>query len=135
MRFRRKQRAFCTALALLAAVGLASCGGGGTTTAGGGSGGTGVGPVTGFGSVLVNGVEYSTNNANVVIGGVENRPESELKVGMRVRVDGGFSATGNAGTAERIEAIREVRGPLDDDGVDNVLNRLTVAGQTVLVDP
>jgi hypothetical protein len=116
-------------------MGLAACGGGGTTVAGGGSGGTGVGPVTGFGSVFVNGVEYSTGGANIVIGGVENRLESELKVGMRVRVDGGFSATGNAGTAERIEAIREVRGPLDDDGVDNVLNRLTVAGQTILVDP
>jgi len=40
--------------------------------------------------VIVNGVSYSTDNANIVIGGVENLPESELKVGMRVRVDGGF---------------------------------------------
>jgi hypothetical protein len=103
--------------------------------AGGGTGGTGVGPVTGFGSVFVNSVRYATDNAAIVIGGEENRPESELKVGMRVRVDGPFSATGNTGSATRIEAIREVRGPLDDNGVDNVLNRLRAAGQTVLVDP
>jgi uncharacterized protein YdeI (BOF family) len=54
---------------------------------------------------------------------------------MRVRVDGPFSATDNSGTATRVEAIREVRGPLDDNGVDNVLKTLRVAGQTVLVDP
>jgi hypothetical protein len=115
-------------------MGLAACGGG-TITAGGGSGGTGVGTVSGFGSVIVNGIRYATDNATIVIGGVENRPESELKVGMRVRVDGTFSTIDNNGRATRIEAIREIRGPLDDNGVDNVLNRLRVAGQTVLVDP
>ncbi|MHB8783450.1 MAG: DUF5666 domain-containing protein [Desulfobacteria bacterium] len=121
-------------LALLLPAALTGCGGG-VTTAGGGTGGTGVGPVTGFGSVKVNGIRYATDNANIVIGGVENRPESELKVGMRVRVDGIFSSTDNTGTAGRIEVIREVRGPMDDNGVDNVLNRLRVAGQTVLVAP
>lgn len=127
-------RTFRAALALLSAALLAACGGG-TITAGGGSGGTGVGPVTGFGSVIVNGVRYSTDNANIVIGGSENRPESELKVGMRVRVDGAFSTIDNTGTATKVVAIREVLGPLDDDGVDNVLHRFSVAGQTVLVDP
>jgi uncharacterized protein YdeI (BOF family) len=102
---------------------------------GGNTDGTGIGPVAGFGSVKVNGVRYATDNANIVIGGVENRPESELKVGMRVRVEGVFSATNNTGTAGRIEVIREVRGPMDDNGVDNVLNRLRVAGQTILIDP
>jgi hypothetical protein len=129
------RRMIFMALALLSVTGLAACGGGGTTVAGGGSGGTGVGPVSGFGSVIVNGIKYSTDNANIVVGGAENRPESELKVGMRVRVEGAFSATDNSGTAKRVEAIREVRGPMDDNGVDNVLNRLRVAGQTVLVDP
>jgi len=135
MKILRMQRALHAALALFFVGLLSACGGGGTMTAGGGSGGTGIGPVTGFGSVIVNGVEYSTDNANIVIGGVENRPESELKVGMRVRVDGGFSTTGNTGSAKRIEAIREVRGPLDNNAVDNVLNRIRVMGQTVLVDP
>ncbi|MDD5762012.1 MAG: DUF5666 domain-containing protein [bacterium] len=130
-----QRRMIFTVLALLLPVALASCGSGGGTTAGGGTGGTGVGPVTGFGSVKVNGIRYAADKANIVIGGVEHRPESELKVGMRVRVDGVFSATDNNGTAMRIEVIREVRGPMDDNGVDNVLNRLRVAGQTVLVAP
>jgi hypothetical protein len=130
-----QRRVIFMTLALLLPVVLTSCGGGAGTTAGGGSGGTGVGPVSGFGSVIVNGVKYSTDNANIVVGGAENRSESELRVGMRVRVDGGFSTTDNTGTAERIEAIREVRGPMNDNGVDNVANRLLVAGQTVLVNP
>ncbi|MBF8260164.1 MAG: conserved exported protein of unknown function [Actinobacteria bacterium] len=85
------RRMIFMALALLLPVLLTSCGGGLGTTAGGGTGGTGVGPVTGFGSVKMNGIRYATDNANIVIGGVENRPESELKVGMRVRIDGVFS--------------------------------------------
>ncbi|HEX9191217.1 MAG TPA: DUF5666 domain-containing protein, partial [Candidatus Deferrimicrobiaceae bacterium] len=135
MNFRGKVRALWKALVLLLVTGLSACGSDGTTTAGGGSGGTGIGPVSGFGSVIVNGVRYATDNANIVIGGAENRPEAELKVGMRVRVAGAFSATDNSGKATRIEAIREVLGPVDDNGVDNALNRLRVAGQTVLVDP
>ncbi|RJP20233.1 MAG: hypothetical protein C4529_09680 [Deltaproteobacteria bacterium] len=134
MDIRNRKGRLLAAIALLFSIAFTSCGGGGDF-AGGGTGGTGVGPVTGFGSVKVNGVRYTTTGANILIGGVENRPESELKVGMRVRVDGDFSAVDNTGTAGRIEVIREVRGPLDDNGVDNVLNRLRVAGQTVLVDP
>src|SRR5512139_368734 len=131
MKFRGMRKSLWTALVLLSMTVLAACGGG-TTTAGGGSGGTGIGPVSGFGSVIVNGVKYATDNANIVVGGAENRPESDLKVGMRVRVEGAFSTTDNTGTAKRIEVLREVRGPVDDNGVDNVLNRLRVAGQTVL---
>jgi len=131
---RRRERSIRIAIALLSLLGLASCGSGSSTTEEG-TGGTGVGPVSGFGSVIVNGVKYSTDNANIVVGGAENRPESELKVGMRVRVEGPFSATDNSGTAKKVESIREVRGPMDDDGVDNVLNQLRVAGQTVLIDP
>lgn len=135
MKIRRQKGLFFLALTLLLPLVLTSCGGGIGSTAGGGTGGTGVGPVTGFGSVKVNGIEYAADNANIVIGGVENRPQSELKVGMRVRVDGVFSTTNNTGTAGRIEVIREVRGPVDDNGVDNVLNRIQVAGQTVLIAP
>ena len=134
MKSRGMQRALHAALALLSAVGLAACGGDGKPGTGG-VGGTGVGPVSGFGSVIVNGIRYSTDNASIRIGGVENRPESELKVGMRVRVEGAFSSTDNTGNARRIETLREVRGPMEDNGVDNALNRLYVAGQTVLVDP
>jgi uncharacterized protein YdeI (BOF family) len=134
MDIRGMKRSLRAALALFSAAILAACGGGETPTAGG-AGGTAVGPVNGFGSVVVNGIRYATDNAVIVIGGVENRAESELKVGMRVRVDGAFSVPGDSGTAKRIEAIREVRGPMDDNAVDNVLNRLRVAGQTVLVDP
>ena len=123
------------AVALLLPVALTGCGGGGTTTAGGGTGGTGVGPVTGFGSVKMNGIEYNTSTADIVIGGNHGQSESQLKVGMRVRVRGAFNDVTGKGTATLIEVLREVRGPMDDNGVDNVLNRLRVAGQTILIDP
>ena len=48
--------------------GLADCTGDGTQTAGGGIGGTGVsqGPITGFGSIFVNGVEIDTSSATIL---------------------------------------------------------------------
>jgi uncharacterized protein YdeI (BOF family) len=130
MKIALQRSTFCGILSLLLA--LASCGG---ERPGEADGGTGVGPISGFGSVIVNGIDYSTDNANIVISGSENRPETELKVGMRVRVDGSFSGTENIGRAMRIELIREVHGPMDDNGVDNVSSLLHVAGQAVLVDP
>ncbi len=130
-----QKRMIFMVLALLLPFVAASCGGGSGTTVGGGVGGTGVGPITGFGSVKLNGIEYDTSTADIVIGGAHGRPEAQLKVGMRARVRGTFSDATGKGVATLIEVLREVRGPMDDNGVDLVNNRVKVAGQTVLVDP
>ena len=127
-----RRGAVLMALALLFPLGLTACGGGGVV-AGGGTGGTGVGPVTGFGSVIVNGVRYDDakiDNTNFFDG--HGRTKADLVVGMMVAVFG--SIHGTDGTADNITVLRHVDGPMDDNGVDLATNRLKVLGQDVLVD-
>ena len=54
---------------------LISCdSGGGGMTAGGGIGGTGIissGTITAFGSIVVNGTEFDTSNAAIIVNGKE----------------------------------------------------------------
>ena len=116
----------------------AGCGGGG----GGSGGGTGgidrggitiaVGPVTGFGSIFVNGVEYSTSGATV---SVDDNPgtESDLRVGQIVRVEGTVDTTGTKGTATKVSFNDQLEGPIQ--GIDPDTGRLVVLGQTVQVGP
>ena len=121
------------ALALLLPVALTGCGGGGTTTAGGGTGGTGIGPVTGFGSVIVNGVRYDDagiDNTNFFDD--RGRTKSGLRAGMMVAISGRIG--GANGTADNITVLRHVDGPMDDNSVDLATSRLKVMGQDVIVD-
>ncbi len=122
------------------AAGLATgCGGGG-----GGSGGNSVagidrggitiaqGPISGFGSVIVNGVHYSTSGAAIT---VDDQPgtESDLRVGYVVRVQGTLGASGTTGTATTIAYNNNVEGPVQS--IDLPASRLIVLGQTVQVGP
>ena len=70
---------------------LTACGGGGSQVSDGGISGTGisVGPITGFGSIISNGIEFNTVNANISFNG-EQGTSTQLKVGMLVTVDGNF---------------------------------------------
>lgn len=123
------------ALAVLSmALATTGCGGGG----GGGSkqpdgidrGGRTIaqGPITGFGSVWVNGVEYSTNGATIT---VDDNPgtESDLRVGQYVRVEGTVDASGTTGTATRVTYADDVEGPVQS--IDTANGRLVVVGQVV----
>lgn len=130
-----QKRMISMVLALLLPVLSVSCGGGGST-AGGGVGGTGVGPVTGFGSVIVNGVKY-------VDSGIDNtnffddhgRSKEDLKTGMMVKVTAtGINDASGTGTATKIEVLRHVDGPLDANGVTLATDRMQVMGQTVVTD-
>lgn len=121
---------------------LIACGGGGGGGGGGNDGGDpgggidrgGVtisqGPINGFGSVIVNGVRYSTMGAIIT---VDDRPgtESELRAGQVVRVEGTVDATGTAGTARSISFNDDVEGPVQS--IDPAAARLIVLGQTVQV--
>jgi FG-GAP-like repeat/Domain of unknown function (DUF5666)/FG-GAP repeat len=97
----------CTCFALLSA-GLAY-GGVGIS----GTGRSSFGSITAFGSIFVNGIEYSTSTANIIINGVSNRPESELKLGMAVRVEGSINPDGLTGTATIVEYIGDIEGSID----------------------
>lgn len=113
---------------------LSACGGGGGATAGGGTGGTGIsfGSVTDFGSIFVNGVEFSTNGATINRDDVSIN-ESELRRGMIVEVQGSFTSS-TSGTAATVNVEEAVRGPVESMTGTASSGTLVVLGQTVSVD-
>lgn len=110
-------------------IGMVACGGG-TQLAGGGIGGTGIsqGPITGFGSIFVNGVEYDTTHATVIKDG-SAATQGDLQIGMVVTVDGSIDSS-TTGTAATVTYAKELEGPI----TAVTTNSLTVLGQTVVVD-
>ena len=118
---------------------VAACGGGGGNDGGGGDDTGGIdrggvmiaqGTINGFGSVIVNGVRYSTSGATITVDG-QAATESDLRVGQVVRIEGTVDAGGTTGTARSITFDDEVEGPVQ--GIDPVTARLVVLGQTVQV--
>jgi len=119
---------------------MASCGGG---SGGGGiaavappnpppangSGGT-TGPVTGFGSVFVNGVEFATDASTVVtVDGDNTATENDLRVGEIVTIDGTVNADGVTGSANTIVHANNVKGPIAS--IDLANTTLVVLGQQI----
>lgn len=107
---------------------LAACGGGGSVdVAGVGSGGSGVasGSVTGFGSVIVDGVEYDDSAATRDTEDASGaRVNAAVKLGQRVRV-----VYAGQQVAQRIEVQAQLVGPVSQaPGADGVL---AVMGQRV----
>ncbi len=125
------------ALSVLSACG--GGGGGGVGVADGGIRGTGssVGPVSGFGSVFVNGVKFETDGRVSSDDGIER--EDQLQEGMILRIEGEWRVDGR-GNAESVEYDDTFRGlvanltqTLDADGmVESV--QFTIYGQTVVAD-
>lgn len=119
--------ALAAALAML----VAGCGGG---VGVGGTGAFASGPVTGFGSIFVNGIEFDDRSAVVEDESGTGRSRDALRLGMLVEVEsgpiGGTSAAPTA-TATRIRFASELVGPVQ--AVDVANSRLTVLGQTVVV--
>lgn len=123
----RSVQATLVGIALL----LTSCGGSLTAgIEGSGSPVAAAGPITGFGSIFVNGVEYTTTSARIDI---DDQPatESQLSVGDIVTVVGTVNADGKTGTATQVTFRGNVAGIV---GQVNVPTRtFVVLGQTVLV--
>lgn len=115
-------------------------GGGGVDIADGGIRGTGssVGPVSGFGSVFVNGVRFDTDALNGQVQSDDGiGTENELDEGMILRVDGEWRNDGQ-GTANLVEYDDALRGVIDsitpDPSGAGEFVELVVLGQTVVVD-
>lgn len=107
---------------------LLACGGG-ISLSGVGSGGSGIaeGSISGFGSVIVNGVEYDDSNAVSQTEGASGaKTLSAPKLGQRVRV-----TQSKDGVADTIEILPQLRGPVTSASVDGVY--LQVMGQWVRV--
>ena len=130
---------------VLALVMLMACngsgGGDGDLLAGGGIGGTGisVGSISGFGSVIVNEADFSTEEAEVIVNGEaigigDSIVRRALAIGMVVRVEGKYGTDGNA-WAERIVFTSNLKGPVQNiTPIDSVVKILSILGQSVIVD-
>lgn len=111
----------------------AACSGGGGGTIGGGIGGTSavVGPITGFGSVIVGGIEFDTDTASVTIDGSPAAVD-ELKLGMVATVRGVVEPGGRRGIATSVIADDLLQGPIET--IDAGAGSFTALRQIVLTD-
>lgn len=118
-------------LLLTACCALAACG---TDGGGGGqvAGIEGTGIVSGFGSVYVDGIEFATDDATIIVNGNQAN-EDALRVGDRVAVVGTIDDDGDA-RAERIVFARTLEGPIDAITTDGENGTLEALGQTVRFD-
>jgi hypothetical protein len=85
-----------------------------------------LGTITGFGSVLVNGLEVGINRVTKVVIDGEARPLTDLDVGQVTTIVAGGEQDLEAVS---IEVVHEVSGPVQS----SARGRLTVAGQSVTV--
>lgn len=97
---------------------------------------TTVAPITGFGSVFVGGVEFETDSAEVEVEDSMSS-ESDLALGMRVRVEGSVNDDGVTGTADRVIYEAELVGPVSSTPVienDGETLRFNAFGVQVVAD-
>ena len=126
------------ALSLFLLVGLTACSGSKSTDSGDIK--VASGAIIGFGSVIVNGVEFSRKpglaDDRVTLGfeNITSASEKDLRIGMTVNIRGTINNATGTGEYESIEFQPELRGPLDSNGVDTTAGTLTVMGRTVKID-
>ena len=92
--------------------------------------GVAVGPITGFGSVIVNGTTYNTDNASFTIDG-QAATQDDFSVGQVVVLEGTIDDDGTNATAATVSFDDAVEGPVSS--FDNATSQIVVLGQTVLI--
>jgi hypothetical protein len=118
---------------------LVACGGGGGEQVAGIDGRgdpnpvgvTSKGAISGFGSVIVNGVRYDTNSATFTIDGAAGT-QSDLAVGDVVVLQGTVNDDGTSPTAATVTFDDAVEGPIS--AIDTTAGTITVLGQLVRID-
>ncbi|MEO0345200.1 MAG: DUF5666 domain-containing protein [Pseudomonadota bacterium] len=93
--------------------------------------GLAIGPISNFGSVVVNGVRYDTSAATFIVDDMPGT-EADLAVGQVVIVKGAIDADGVNGTADEVIYDDAVEGPIS--AIDVGAGTITVLGQTVIID-
>ncbi|MEK8045208.1 DUF5666 domain-containing protein [Ideonella margarita] len=120
---------------------LVACGGGGgadATTAGSNTGGNATasaytsGAISGFGSIIVNGVRFDDSSADVLDDDGVRHGRDELKLGTQVEIESGsLNRTTQRASASIIRFGSALLGPVE--AINAASNQLTVLGQTVEV--
>jgi hypothetical protein len=137
-------------LSLGCAFALAACGGGGSdsgssaapTTTGGTPAGSATaaatvnavttGPISGFGSIIINGVRYDDSSAKIILDD-ENARSADLRLGMMAQVESQKEANATTARATSIVTRSYVQGPIS--AISPAINELTVLGVTVKTTP
>ena len=112
----------------------------GDTSAGISGSGKAIGVITQFGSIFVNGVEYDTSEAVIIVNGVV-ATEDDLGVGMVVFIQGTVNEDGVTGVAEVVIVDDNLKGPIsaitsatDESGSVRDARQITVLGIDVVVE-
>ena len=119
-------------VSLLMAAVMVGCGGGGGSDTVATSSASSEGPISGFGSVIMNGVRWNTDAAAFEVDGRAGS-QDDLDVGMVVRIEGRRRGDGGA-VADRVVFESRLRGPIQsitELGPDNRL--LEIFGLRALV--
>ena len=136
----RRRSAWAALFATLAVAALVACGGGGgdaptpptTPPASATASVYAAGPITGFGSVIINGVRFDDSGATISDDDGVVMAESQLHLGMQAEIEGGAGSDDAHGVAHAIHIHSALIGPVS--AVDTTAGTLTVLGQTVTVD-
>ena len=133
---RRAARTLATLIA--AALAITACGGGGSTDSGttttASSSSFAAGPITGFGSVIINGVRFDDSQASVTDDDGVSHRNDELRLGMMAEVESGGIVSDSSGSHSVARSIRfgsEIVGPVTSIAADG--SSLVVLGETVQV--
>ncbi len=138
---RRSPLFACSGVALAASLVLSACGGGNATSNVGSSGSSAAGTISGFGSVITNGVRYELNQTTLVDESTgttstcsDNSSNCGLKMGMEVEIEGDDVRASSDGAtptsvARSIHVGSSIRGPVSSVAADG--NSLVVLGQTI----
>lgn len=113
---------------------LAACGGGGDAGPSAGAGGTSgsalyAGPISGLGSVVVNGVRFSTVGASLSDDDGSSQRVDDLKLGQTVKVVGSSDDATQLGAAGSITVVRGLQGAIAT--LNPAAGSFTLLGQQV----
>lgn len=113
---------------------VTACGGGGASSTGAAPAATAVvshGTITGFGSVIIDGLRYETSRAQFSVDGTSGRSQDDLSVGQRVTVRGTINDDGSRSAGE-VAYEAELHGIVAS--VDLAAGSFVALGQTIVVD-
>lgn len=126
------RRALRHLLSLALALLVVACGGGGVGGQGTGTFGFAEGSVTGFGSIIVNGVHYDESSARILDADGQVLDRSALRLGMTVQINsGGVDRNTLTAVASEVRVVSDLLGTVQS--IDLAGSTFQVLDQTVRV--